>query len=289
VKISEAHLLVDNLVVPEGPRWRENELYVSDLLGGEVLAIDLTGKRRSICSVPQRPSGLGWLPDGRLLVVSMLDRKLLASKHGVLEEYVDLAPLCEARCNDMVVDGRRHAYIGEFPVGSGDDPIRRIMSAPPSKLVMVDFTDLERPSARVVANEMHLPNGMVVTADGKTLIVAETSARRLTAFDIEDDGSLSGRRVWAELPNLPDGICLDEDNCVWVASPFPPSGFYRIAEGGKILDQLTLENTAAFACMLGGPTGRTLFMLESKYPPDESGRFGRIRTIEVARAGAGMP
>lgn len=287
--MTEARVLIDNLVIPEGPRWRNNELFVSDLLGGEVLAIGLDGKSRCIGKVPQRPSGLGWLPDGRVIVVSMLDRKLLVGDGIGFGDYVDLSPFCEARLNDMAVDAHGHIYIGEFPVGEGTDPVGRIMSARSSKLVLVDASDVHKPRPRIVAEDMRLPNGMVITKDGKTLIVAETQAKQLTAFDIAADGSLTNRRLWADLPGPPDGICMDEAGCIWVASPFPPSSFLRVAQGGKIVDRIALSETAAFACVLGGADGKTLFLLESKYPPDETMRHGRIRTMGVANAGAGFP
>ena len=277
-------LLLDNLIFPEGPRWHDGRLWFSDMHAHEVVAVDLEGNRETIVEVPNQPSGLGWLPNGRMLVVSMTDRKLLRLDPDGLVEAADLRELASFHCNDMVVDGDGRAYVGNFgsDISEGQQP-------QPANLVMVTPGG----EARVVAGDLMFPNGTVVTPDGGTLIVAETWGRRLTAFDVQEDGSLSNRWVWAELDVEPDGICLDAENRVWVAAPVYPGSFVRVAEGGEVQDRIDLERRGGFACALGGPERRTLFMLEA-FPAGNSARVrgrdsGQIRTVEVEVPGAGWP
>jgi len=232
--------------------------------------------------VPNDPSGLGWLPDGRLLVVSMRDRRLLRLDPEGLTEVADLSGLASFHCNDMVVDDRGRAYIGNF----GFD-LHTGASREKAELILVTPDG----DARIVADELDFPNGTVITPDGRTLIVGETMGQRLTAFDIEDDGSLDGRRTWAQMKGiLPDGICLDAEGAIWVASPIS-SGVFRVAEGGETLRKISVE-TQAFACMLGGPEGRTLHICtaETSQPSEaQAKRTGRIETIEVEVPRAGLP
>lgn len=276
-------LLLDDLVFPEGPRWHDGRLWFSDLHGFEVVAVDLEGRRETVASVPTRPSGLGWLPDGRLLVVSMEDRRLLRLEPGGLVEHADLSALVGSFCNDMVVDARGRAYVGNFGFdlyGGGERA--------DTTLVLVN----PEGGARIVADGLGFPNGTVVTPDGRTLILGETFARRLTAFDVEDDGSLSNRRVWAQLDEgVPDGICLDAEGCIWIASPREPSAHLRIAEGGEVRDRIEVPGMGAYACMLGGPERRTLFLCEAVGSrPGEIGRGnGRVRAVEVDVPGVGLP
>ena len=276
-------LLLDDLVFPEDPRWHDGRLWFSDLHGFEVVAVDMEGRRETIATVPTRPSGLGWLPDGRLLVVSMENQRLLRLETGGLVEHADLSGLVDSFCNDMVVDARGRAYVGNFGFdlyGGGERA--------PTTLVMV--TPEGEP--RVVADDLGFPNGTVITPDGRTLILGETFSRKLTAFDIEDDGSLSNRRVWAQLDEgAPDGICLDAEGCIWIASPREPAGYLRIAEGGEVKDRIELSGMSAYACMLGGPEGRTLFLCEavSGRPADIERGNGRIRSVEVDVPRAGLP
>jgi sugar lactone lactonase YvrE len=280
---AEPRLLLDGLCFPEGPRWHQGRLYFSDMHGHEVLAVDLEGKSERIAEVAERPSGLGFLPDGRLLVVSMTNRKLLRLGGSGLEQVADLSALANGNCNDMVVDAQGRAYVGNFGFDfeHGESP-------KPTCLVLVTPDG----SARVVAEDLLFPNGCAVTPDGRTLIVAETMGARLTAFDIAEDGSLSNRRVWAQLHQVyPDGICLDAEGCVWVANPRPRGGFVRVAEGGEVKAQIDSEDRAGYACMLGGPQRRTLFLLEafSVEVPKSTPGNGRIRVVEVDVPGAGWP
>ncbi len=275
--------LLDDLVFPEGPRWRDGRLWFSDMHAQEVVAVTPGGEREVVARVPNNPSGLGWLPDGRMLIVSMDDRRLLRQEAGgSLVEHADLSALATGRCNDMIVDASGRAYVGHF----GFDLHARTEFREASLLAVT-------PDGQVTlaAPALRFPNGAVITPDGGTLVVAETFGRRLTAFDIGDDGALSNRRVWAELGVPPDGICLDAEGCIWVAVP-RPGGFLRVAEGGDVRARVDLEGWGGYACMLGGEEGRTLFLLEAltATPEEMSGRGnGRIRTMEVDAPRAGLP
>lgn len=272
--------LVEGLVFPEGPRWHENHLWFSDMLAGQVMKVDLRGRLETIARAQGWLSGLGWLPDGRLLVVSMHDRRLLRLEDGQLVEVADLSGLTSFITNDMVVDAAGRAYVGEvgFDVHGGA-PFK------PAALVMVT----PEGHAQVVDGNLACPNGAVITPDGRTLIVAESVADRVTAFDIAADGSLHGRRIWAELEGLgPDGICLDAEGCLWVASPM--QGLVRrLEEGGRVLERFS-TSPMPLAPMLGGADRRTLFICEAPHP-DEAPRLrqGRIEVLQVDVPGAGWP
>jgi len=275
-------ILLDGLRFGEGPRWHRGRLWFSDMHDCKVLAVDTQGKVETIVTVPNQPSGLGWLPDDTLLVVSVTDRRLLKFAGDELEEVADLSSLASFHCNDMVVDPSGRAYIGNF----GFDLLNNAPQAFAELiLVMPDGT------ARIVADAMRFPNGSVITPDGNTLIVGETTGGALTAFDIKEDGSLVNRRIWAQLEKaIPDGICLDADNGIWVASPIS-NEVLRVKEGGEVTDRIQVE-TQAFACMLGGDDRKTLFIMtaESSNPVDsESNRSGRVETIRVDIPGAGSP
>lgn len=274
-------VLIDGLIFPEGPRWHENKLWFSDMSAQQVMTVDLEGNVEIIAHVPGQPSGLGWLPDERLLIVSMVDRKLLRLDPGGLTEVADIYHLASCHCNDMVVDSQGRAYIGNFG-------FELALGAPFKEAEIILVTP--DGDARIVAAEMAFPNGSVITPDGKTLIVGETFGARLTAFDIEPDGSLSNRRVWAALENaVPDGICLDADGAIWVASP-RSAEVLRVKQGGEVTHRISVE-TQAFACMLGGPDRKTLFVLTANNVPRSpmEGPSGRIETVRVDVPGAGLP
>ena len=279
----EPEVLLDGLLFPEGPRWHDDKLWFSDMHAGQVMTVDINGKAEVIVSVDQSPSGLGWLPDGRLLVVSMLDRRLLRLDADGLVEVADLNLLASFHCNDMVVDQHGRAYIGNF----GFD-LNAQAPFSPAEVVMVTPDG----KARVVADEMAFPNGSVITPDGNTLIVAETFGSRLSAFDIEADGSLSNRRIWAGIEGaFPDGICLDAEGGIWVASPAGETGVLRVREGGEITHHIDVA-TQAYACMLGGPQRDTLFMLTAETIDPDGARAkvnGRIEIVQVEVPGAGWP
>lgn len=277
-------LIQDGLAFPESPRWREGALWFSDFYAHEVRRLGPDGRCEVVAMAPGQPSGLGWLPDGRLLVVSMTDRRLLRLDGSTLNLVADLSALAPFHCNDMVVDARGRAYVGNF----GFDLHAR--AAPRATgLILVEPDG----RARVVAEDLHFPNGAVITPDGATLIIAESYAGRLSAFDIASDGSLSARRVWARLPErvAPDGICLDAEGAVWLASPVTRE-VLRVREGGEVTDRVGTPGQAV-ACALGGPKGRTLYVLSGKVmvTPRQSleMRTGAIHAMTVAVAGAGHP
>jgi len=272
-------VLLEGLTFPEGPRWYDGRLWFSDMQAREVVSVNMAGERQTVLSMNDNPSGLGWFSDGRLLVVSMGERKLLGLYPTGLTLVADLSELTTYYCNDMVVSRKDRAYIGNFG-------FQLDMERPKStNLVMVTSSG----EARIVAEDLRFPNGMVITEDEKTLIVAETFGRRLTAFDIEPDGGLSNRRVWAELGVMPDGICLDAEGCIWVAVASRPGGFVRVAEGGEIRRRLDTGDRCGYACMLGGPEQRTLFMLEALTHMQAKPGNGRIRILEVDVPRAGCP
>jgi len=244
-------VLVDKLAFPEGPRWHDGKLYFSDMHAHKVMSVDMNGKTETICEVPNRPSGLGWLPDGTMLVVSMTDRKLMRLERGSLKLHADLGKLAAFDCNDMVMDKKGRAYVGNF----GYD-LHHNAAQKDADLIMVT----PEGKAGVVASGLQFPNGTVITRDGKTLIVGESMGRRLSAFDIAADGTLSNRRVWAEIaPALPDGICLDAEGAIWSSSPFTNETI-RVFEGGRVAERIKTDQMS-IACALGGPDGKTLFIL----------------------------
>ena len=281
--MTELATVLEGLAFPEGPRWHDGRLFFSDQHARQVLALDPSGAVEVVVRVEQQPSGLGWTPDGRLLIVSMLDRRLLRLEaDGTVTEVADLSQLATFHCNDMVVAGNGRAYVGNFGFDLDNGAAPR-----PANLIAVEPDG----AARVVAEEMRFPNGTVITPDGQTLIVGESVAGRLTAFTIDADGSLSDRRVWARLDGaVPDGICLDAEGAVWIACPLS-SRCLRVAEGGEILEEIATEQPA-FACMLGGADRRTLYVCTSVMggaAATTARRPGRIRAREVDVAGAGLP
>ncbi|MGN9909389.1 SMP-30/gluconolactonase/LRE family protein [Phytohabitans sp. LJ34] len=270
--------LLSGLVMGESPRWHDGRLWLSDMGGNEVVRADLDGKSEIVTSVPGMPMGLGWLPDGRFLVVSSRDGKLLRREpDGSWVTHADLAPLSAYPWSDMVVDGRGNAYVGNigFDFGVGDPA--------PGTVALVTADGV----VREVAGDFGFPNGMAVTPDNRTLIVAESYGNRLTAFDIEEDGSLANRRVWADLPGaFPDGICLDAEGAVWFAE-VPGQRCVRVREGGEVLQTVGFDQ-GAFACVLGGPEGTTLFVTTAPWPPDGS-RGGEVVTVEAPARAVGYP
>jgi sugar lactone lactonase YvrE len=278
----EPHTLMTGLIYGESPRWHGGRLWFSDFGAHEVIAVDAEGRGEVIARVPGTPMGLGFLPDGRLVAVSARDGRLLATgPAGTAETYADLSALSGHPWSDMVIDGRGNAYVGnigfDFPAGE----------FAPGILALVTPDG----AAREVAGGLAFPNGMAITPDGTTLILAETYAHRLTAFDIAADGSLTGQRVWAELPEgFPDGICLDDEGAVWYAD-VPGQRCVRVAEGGKQLQAIDLDR-GCFACALGGPDRQTLFLMTAEYPPPAgpSGpRTGQVLMIQAPAPGAGWP
>ena len=275
-------VVVQGLSFSEGPRWHEGALYFSDFYTHSVHRIGQGEQLEVVAKVANQPSGLGWLPDGRLLVVSMLDRQVLRQESdGRLEVHADLSALATWHCNDMVVDNQGRAYVGNFGFNThGDAPEQD------ADLIRVDPDG----SARAVASGLKFPNGTVITPDGKTLVIGETRGRCLTAFDIAEDGSLSNRRVWADLaPHFPDGICLDAQGLIWVADP-RGNCVIRVAEGGEIAQRIDLDR-GAYACALGGDDRRTLYVCAATGSGThaQARRESQILATRVATPGAGTP
>lgn len=279
---AKLEILLDGLTFPEAPRWRDGVLWFSDFYTFRVMTVDLRGTAKTIVEVPQRPSGLGWMPDGTLLVVSMLDHKLMRLEGGRLRTVADLGDLATGPCNDMVVDAMGRAYVGNFGYDRHKGAPERLTC-----LVRVD------PDGRVsrAADDLFFPNGTVITSDGKRLIVGETRAKRLTSFDIARDGTLSNRRVFAQFDDcLPDGICLDEEGAIWVADA-GGKRVIRVFEGGRIAQTISTGTQGCYACMLGGADRRTLFLCTSSGsgPQMAEKRDGRIEFTRVEVAGTGLP
>lgn len=283
--------LMKGLTFGEGPRWHENKFYFSDFYSHKVYSLDLSGKHEVIVEIPNQPSGLGWTPDGTMLIVSMKDRKLMSFKDGQLKERADLTEFSGFHCNDMVVDIDGNAFIGNFGFNTYDGE-----EIKPTNLILV------KPGEEPVlaADNLFFPNGTVITPDNKTLIVGETYAARLTAFDKSEDGSLSNRRIWADLKvnaeegtvPLPDGMCIDEEGAIWVASP-STAEVIRVHEGGMISERIPVQ-TNAFACMLGGEDRRTLFICTSNGSGVDPGaalreKSGKIEITQVDVPGCGKP
>jgi sugar lactone lactonase YvrE len=282
VSLRDRRILVEGLGFPEGPRWHEERLWLSDIAKRQVIAVSLDGQVEVICEVAGSPSGLGWLPDGRMLVVSMHDRVVLRLENAALVLHANLNHLVRADLNDMVVDGAGRAYVSNF----GYDPASEEISATGILLVRPDG------SAEMLADGLFRPNGMAITADGETLVVAETRVHRLTAFDIGADGSVGRPWTFADLGSgsWADGICMDERSGVWVGDP-RKSRCVRVVKGVGITDEIQTE-VPAVACALGGPARRTLFLAEAPVRPMEEGARdpqGRVESFEVDVPGAGWP
>ena len=277
-------VVLDGLAFPEGPRWHDGRLWFSDQHDKRVVAMSVDGTAETIVEVPQQASGLGWLPDDRLLVVSMLDRKLMRLEpDGTLVVHAELSELATGSCNDMVVDAHGRAYVGNFgfDMYAGAKPVETCLIA-----VEPDG------SARIVAEGLAFPNGSVITPDGATLLVGESMASRITAFPIAADGSLGTGRVWAKIEGATvDGMCLDADGALWAACPFT-GRVLRIREGGEVVDEVKGTHPGAFVCMLGGEDRRTLYVCTAPtHVPDDArvAHGGRIEMVRVDVPGVGLP
>lgn len=284
----------------EGPRWHEGRWWVSDFYRHMVLTVDEDGRPEEIMTVEGRPSGLGWMPDGSLLVVSMTDHRVLRrAPDGEVSEHADLSEYCGGYANDMVVDADGRAYVGNFgfDLYGGADPV-------PAVIVRVDPDG----SASVAADDLLFPNGSVIDPGGRTLIVGETAGARYTAFTIDDAGTLTDRRVWAQVaptPNrgsleevigalrfAPDGCALDAEGHIWAADALG-ARCCRIAAGGEIVEEIRApEGLGFFACMLGGDDGRTLLLCAAPDFAEEARSHARealLLTTTVDAPHAGLP
>jgi len=283
----EPNILTGGLVFPESPRWHDGKLWLSDIYGSKVMTVDAEGHAEEVVRVRGWPSGLGFLPDGRPLVVSMRARMVHSIGPEGLGAYADLTDLIGIDPNDMVVDGQGRAYVGKagaYTLFGGPKALGYLVLVTPQREI------------RIVADGLANPNGLAITPDGGTLIVAESFADRLSAFDIAADGSLTGHRVFAELGELgPDGICLDAEGAVWVGAT-GSGGFVRVREGGEITHRVPTPGRWAVAPMLGGEDGKTLFMCTAQTTVYDLRRIraegrsdGWIETARVETPRAGWP
>jgi sugar lactone lactonase YvrE len=281
--MSDVQVLADGIAFGESPRWHEHRLWFSDWGAQEVVALDLEGRSEVVLRVQSFPFCIDFLPDGRLLVVSARDRLLLRRESdGSLVTHADLSTLSGKPWNDIVVDGRGNAYVNNI----GFDFARGEFA--PGIVALVS----PEGESRRVADGLAFPNGMAVTPDNSTLIVAESYGSMLTAFEITSDGSLSNRRTWADTPgDHPDGICLDAEGAVWYGD-VGNKWCVRVAEGGEVLQKVELDR-GCFACALGGEEGRTLIMVAQEWGGTarvgEGARTGQIVTTQAPAAGAGWP
>ena len=284
-------VLADGLHFAEGPRWHQGKLWFSDFYDHAVKTVDLDGHVETKMVIDDQPSGLGWLPDGRMLIVAMQSRSVLRMEYDALVVHADLSDIATFHCNDMTVDAIGRAYVGNFGFDldaaiSGGDFRGALAAYEGAALARVD----PHGAVHTVATGLKFPNGMVLSPDGGTLVVAESLGRRLTAFDVGIDGSLTNQRVWAELDATPDGICLDADGAIWLADAAAPRAI-RVAEGGAVLEEV-VTSRSCYAVMLGGPEGRTLFLATattSHAAVASMQREGCIEVTEVAVPHAGRP
>lgn len=275
-------MLVDGVNFGEGPRWHDSELWYSDFYQHRVYRVSESGERTTVVEIEDQPSGLGWLPNGDLLMVAMASKQLLRFDGSTVTVHAELGEFAPAKCNDMVVDAQGNAYVGHF----GFDLEARAEFTPASVLLV-------RPdgSVEVAAESMAFPNGSVITPDGATLIVGQSFGGDYVAFDIADDATLSNRRQWAAIPGTaPDGCTLDAGGGIWF-SDARGSQVVRVLEGGEVTHRVPTP-MPTFACMLGGADGRTLFALcaPGSHPDQAASQpAGAIYTLPVDHARAGRP
>jgi sugar lactone lactonase YvrE len=278
--VSEQRIVLEDLVFGESPRWHDGRLWLCDWGAHEIIAVDLDGTRELVAEVPSFPFSIDWLPDGRLVVVA--DGALFVEEDGTMVPWLYLGELSDRPWNEIVVDGNGNTFLNGigFDLMAGEKP-------GPGLIAVVTPDG----SVRQVADALAFPNGMVVTPDSKTLVVAESYAARLTAFDIEPDGSLVNRRIWADLGDAaPDGLCLDEEGAIWYAD-VPNRRCVRVREGGEVLQTLQLDR-GCFACTLGGADRRTLLVLAARWVGTAgvaADRTGQVVAIGAPAAGAGRP
>jgi sugar lactone lactonase YvrE len=278
--VTGLRVLLDDRLLVESPRWHDDRLFFSDWVAGEILAVDLNGRSEVVANVDSMPFCIDRLPDGRLIVVS--NSSLLRRENDAdLVVHADLSELSTKPWNDIVIDGRGNIYVNNigFDFAGGEFAPGLIALVTPDG------------SVRQVAEGLAFPNGMAVSPDNRTLVVAESYAGKLTGYEIQADGSLAGGHVWAALGEnaAPDGICMDAENAVWYAS-VPGQHCVRVGQGGEVFESVGVDR-GCFACMLGGPDGRTLFVVAAKWPDamEGRGRTGRVLTTEVSVPAAGWP
>jgi len=278
----ETRILVDGLAFPEAPRWHDGRFWFTDQHARTVQAMSPAGELETVAVADDLPGGLGWLPHGDLLVVFMTRRQVMRWTGNAFVLHADLAELARFHCNDMVVDAAGGLYVGNF----GFD-LHGGAAASATELVRVDPDG----TPGVFAGDLVFPNGCALTPDGRTLLVAETFAHRITAFALRGDGQPPTRTLWADLgERTPDGICLDREGALWIASP-GTAELVRVGPDGDLIDSCRTRGTP-YACMLGGRDRQTLFVCTSETDdPAEAARLrsGRIETVEVQVPGTGRP
>ena len=283
MKTLKTTVLAEGFYLLEGARWHDGALWMSDMVGRRVYQMAANGRIETMIEVECRPSGLGFLPDGALLIASMRDRRVLRLEKGHLLCHAELGHLAAGEINDMVVDRGGRAYVGSF-----DWQARAPDCFKGARLILIS----PEGKADIVASDFAFPNGCIVTADQKQLVLAETFGCRLTTFDIDADGSLSRRRLFANLGKLrPDGICLDAEGAIWVAATRRPM-FVRVLEGGRITHVVKVPGRQAVTCALGGADGRTLFCLTVGVEfedVEECPTTARVETTYVDTCGVGSP
>ena len=285
-----AEPFISGLLFGECPRWHDGRLWFSDFYDHAVLSVSPEGDRREEVAFDGEPAGLGWLPDGRLLINSRLDRAVMRrEKDGTIVRHGTLTPWATWHANDMVVAANGQAYAGNFGFDldglyDGSVPASAIRS---TSIVRVDPDG----SSCEAASDLAFPNGTVITSDGATLIVAESMGGRLSAFDRAADGTLGNRREWAAPAGVaPDGICLCADGTVWVANALAPECL-RVAEGGEVLERVRTSQNC-YACMLGDDDRRTLYLVTARDSHDakaKATRSGGIEKVRTSVPGAGLP
>lgn len=281
-------VLLDGLAMPESPRWHDGRLWFSNWGADEIIAVDLDGVSEVVAPGPKGAGwAVNWLPDGRMLMTG--SELVRVEPDGSRAVHADLSHLSPYGWSEITVDGRGNTYVNTINFDFSDFQSVMASGRAPGKIALVTPDG----GVREVANEIAFPNGMVVTPDNRTLIVAESFAARLTAFDIAEDGTLSNRRAWADGVG-PDGICLDADGCIWASSAAMANDCARVGEGGEILERIELDRPC-FAAMLGGPDRRSLFMLTAEWQGSEGveavvqARRGQVLVADAPAPGVGWP
>jgi sugar lactone lactonase YvrE len=279
----ELSLVADDLTWPEAPRWHDGELWFSDVSSFRLMRIGRDGSLGVACDVPGRPSGMGFMPDGRLLLATALGRELLwVSNNGATAVAADLGTMAKSLLNDMVVHQSGRAYVGDTGFKFGSDEPQR-----PGALLMFE----QGRDASIVAEDVRFPNGMTISPDGSTLFLAETFGNRISAFDIAPNGELKNRRVHVELESSPDGLCLDTEGALWVPLIFKGE-FQRVLPSGVVAERIGFDKERAISCVLGGPDRQTLFLGVAEVDesnPEDPQRIGALYCVRVPIPGSGIP
>jgi sugar lactone lactonase YvrE len=278
MKTYKANTVADGFIFLEAPKWHDGKVWMTDVMGKAVYSVTEDGTTEKVCDVPGMPAGIGFLSDGSLIIASLADRKLLKWKDGALSDFRDLSAL-PGPPNDFAIDAQDRIYLGNFGCDfHGGEALR------PTALVRLDPDGL----ITEVAQEMEFPNGAVIINDGRTLVVNETWAGRITAFDLAEDGTLSNRRIYANLgDHQPDGMCADAEDAIWVGS-YNTGHFLRVLDGGEITDRIQFDG-GGVSCVIGGADGHTLFM--TAYIGEEAAiaEGKRQAGLFSAKVGVGAP